>query len=101
VLRLTTLPIPNAEGTMTTRSLTPAEAIEITREHFRASDCVSHIGYEETNRLVELRLGGVMERGDRHLPKPKNGDRYITVKLARNRGKAIEDFDFMLTTYEK
>jgi hypothetical protein len=101
MLRLTTLPIPNAPGAMVTREISPDEAINYIRAAFRANECVSHIGYEQTNRLIELKLGGILERGDRHMPKPIVGDSFITIRLARGKGKSIDDFDFLLTEFSE
>jgi hypothetical protein len=103
MLRLTTLPIPNQPGVMASREIEPHEAILVIREHFRANDCVSHIAYEETNRLIELRLGGILKLGPRYMTPCKAGDVVITVRLRRGISTpgSVEDFDFLLTEYAK
>lgn len=101
MLKLTTLPIPNQPGVMASREIEPSEAIEIIRKHFRAGDCVSHIAYEETNRLVELRLGGMLKLGPRYMTPCNPGDAVITVRLRRgvNTPGSVEDFTFLLTEF--
>jgi hypothetical protein len=42
-----------------------------------------------------------LERGDRHMPKPIVGDSFITIRLARGKGKSIDDFDFLLTEFSE
>ena len=86
---------------MVTREIIAAEAIELIRKAFRESQCISHVGYEETNRLIERKLGGILTRGDRHMPKPQPGDSFITIRLANGKGRSIDDFVFLLTEFNE
>lgn len=100
MLRLTTLPIPNRPGVFRTREIGPDEALAIVRDHFRRGDCVSHIGYQETHEALERRLGGIIERGDRHMPSPVHGDLFVTLR-SRGRDTAPLDCVWLLTEFSK
>lgn len=101
MLRLTTLPIPNQPGVLATRAITVEEAIDVIRENVRAGKCVSHIGYPNTNLAIERRMGLILEYGERFVPEPKPGDKFLTVRLKQH-GEPVrnmDDFVFYLTEY--
>lgn len=101
MLRLTTLPIPNQPGVLTTRAVTVDEAIDIIRSQFREGKCMSHIGYPETQHAIERRMGIILENGERFVPAIQPGDKFLTVRL-RHQKKPVRDMDdlaFLLTEY--
>lgn len=97
MLRLTTLPIPNHPGMLATQRIGIDEVRRLVREAGE-SGTVSHVGYDDTHYAIEDLVGLELPSGDRRLPKPEAGDRYITVRK-RKPSDRLKDCEFLLTEF--
>jgi hypothetical protein len=95
MLRLTTLPIPQHPGTLSTVEISYRDAVQSIAA---TRDVVSHIGFQDVHEAVERSVGRSIELKGRAMPAPVDGDEYLTIRK-RVPGDSLATAKWFLTRY--